>query len=226
MTRRQSLLLVLSLVSAFAAPAAAQTSYQSTGFRQTEVVDDTFLREGRIEIGFTLAGMWAHSDVERAGASASQNTVYLAPGLIGGIMVLDWLEVRALLELKYIGTSIDGASTQDTLAGALAIQGVGHYDLGLGIAFYGGIGAGGYYGHRNEPSPTAGVNFGFASYGGLAQALVGLLVQPGAHLMMRGGLRFDFLFGSETPDNASLGLDSAFAMNAIVLAELSLAWRF
>jgi hypothetical protein len=208
-------------------PVSAQTSYQSTGFRHSHVVDETFLSAGRVEIGFTAAGMWAHTSLDaEGGGTLSQNTLYLAPGLVGGIMVADWFEVRALVELKYIGTSIDGETNQDTLAGAVAAQGLFHYDLGLGLAFYGGIGLGGYYGHRNEPSGTVGVNYGFTTYGGLTQALLGLLVQPGAHLMMRGGLRLDFLFGSESPDNSGLGLSSAFAMNTIVLAELSLGWRF
>lgn len=224
----RSILTLSALLSMLVcAPASAQTSVQQTGFRQARVVDDTLLRAGRVELGVSLAGMWANNQVTvQSGPALSQNTLYLAPGLLVGVMVLDWLELRALVELQYIGTSIDGQATQDTLSGALAVQGLGHYELGLGIAFYGGLGLGGYYGHRNEPSGVTGVNYGFSTYGGLGQALVGLLLQPGAHLMMRGGVRFDFLFGSESPDSASLGLDSRFAFNSIVIAELTLGWRF
>jgi hypothetical protein len=216
------------LLSMLAMTGYAQvTQYSGTSFRQAQVVDDTLLRAGRVELGVALAGMWNHSSVTPTGmATVSQNTIYAAPGIVGGYMVLDWLEVRGLLEFQYVGTSIDGRATQDTLAGAAAVQGLAQMDFGLGIGGYGGLGLGGYFGHRNDPSPTPGVSYGFTSYGGLGQVLVGLLVQPGAHLMMRGGLRLDLLFGSESPDNGTLGLTGRFAFNANLMAELTIAWRF
>src|SRR5262245_48185477 len=95
------------LLSCLPGVALAQlTQYSGGQFRQSEVVDGTLLRAGRIEVGVALAGMWNHSSVTpQGGSTISQNTIYAAPGLVGGYMVLDWLEVRGLLEFQYVGTS-------------------------------------------------------------------------------------------------------------------------
>jgi hypothetical protein len=212
-----------------AVPASAQVTRVRGGeFRRQEVRDETLLRAGRMEAGFVLAASYAYNRVSPEGVDAvSQHTVYLVPAVMGGYMVLDWLEVRATLGLQYIGTSVEAQDTQDDFSGVLTVQALAQADFGLGVGGYVGLGAGGYYGWRNAPVPgTPGVSYRYDHGGGVGQAMLGLIVQPGASLMFRGGLRLDLLFGGEWPADDSLGLSSAGTFNANVVADLSISWRF
>ncbi|MCA9609060.1 MAG: hypothetical protein KC619_25840 [Myxococcales bacterium] len=207
--------------------AEAQTTRVRGGeFRQREVRDDTLLRQGRMEAGFSLAGSWIMSSVRRGTETVSQHTVYAVPALVGGYMVLDWLEVRATLGLQYVGTGVGEETGQNDFSGVLTIQALAQADFGLGVGGYAGLGLGGYYGFRNQPSGMPGVAYRFDHAGGVGQVLAGLLVQPGASLMFRGGVRLDLLYGSEWPASDTLGLESSNPFNASVVAELSIAWRF
>ncbi|HJL17907.1 MAG TPA: hypothetical protein RMH99_19740 [Sandaracinaceae bacterium LLY-WYZ-13_1] len=213
---------------AMASAANAQvTRVRGGDFRRHEVRDDTLLRQGRMEAGFSLAGSWATSHVTRAdGTTDQQHSVYAIPSVVGGYMVLDWLEVRATLGLQYVGSGIGGDASQDHFSGVLTVQGLAQADFGLGVGGYLGLGLGGYYGWRNQPTEMAGVRYGFQHAGGVGQVLAGLLVQPGASLMFRGGLRLDLLYGAEWPSNDALGLEGSSAFNAHLMAELSIGWRF
>lgn len=224
-----SLALTLLCVFAVALPglAAAQTTVSGTGFREQRVTDDTLLRAGRWEAGFSLAATYSYAHIApEGGAASSQHDLYLVPTVVGGYMLLDWLELRLALGVQYVRTATEGGPDQDLFSGVGTIQALAQADFGLGVGGYVGIGLGGYYGWRNQPGPSAGVDYRFTHGGGVGQVLVGLLVQPGASMMLRGGLRLDASYGSEWPDNTSLGLMSASAVDVNVLAELSLTWRF
>jgi hypothetical protein len=227
---RATWLFVLGLsfgLASFAAPAAAQTTVSDTGFRAQRVADDTLLHAGRWEAGFSLAATYAYARITpESGQSVAQHNVYLVPSVVGGYMVTDWLELRLTLGVQYLRTATEGGADQDIFSGVATVQALGQADFGLGVGGYVGIGLGGYYGWRNQPGTMAGTSFRFTNGGGVGQALVGLLVQPGASMMFRGGLRLDASYGGEWPDNAGLGLTSASAVNVNVLAELSLTWRF
>ncbi|MBZ0117704.1 MAG: hypothetical protein K8H88_11950 [Sandaracinaceae bacterium] len=221
------LLVILSLSLLFVSPALAQTRVRESGFREREVVDDSLLRQGRMEAGLSLAGSWSMNSVRLdTGETQSQHSLYAVPSLVGGYMVLDWLELRATLGLQYIGSGIGGGREQNNFAGVLTVQALAQVDFGLGVGGYAGLGLGGYYGWRSQPTATPGVKAAFGSAGGIGQVLVGLLVQPGASLMFRGGLRLDALLGAEWPDNPGLGLTGADTFNAVVVAELTVSWRF
>lgn len=213
----------------FAAGAGAQQRVTGGQFRQHTVVDDTLLRRGRMEISLNFAGAYSSATVTtEAGDSISQKNSYFNPALIGGYMLTDNIELRVSLGLQYVGSSIgDGEFSQQTISGVLTLQGLYQREFVLGLAGYGGLGAGGYYGWRNVPAPSnPTLNARFNNVGGVGQALVGLLMQPGARLMLRGGMRLDLLFGSESPADESLGLESQSTFNIQVLAELNIGWRF
>ena len=223
----------LVLLAAAAGPGAggavAQQRVTGGQFRQQTVVDDTLLRRGRIEISLNFAGAYSSNTVTAEdGTSSTQKNSYLNPALIGGYMLTDNIELRLSIGAQYLGSSIEGGDlSQQTLSGVLTLQGLYQRDFVLGLAGYVGIGGGGYYGYRNVPSPDMpSLNARFNNVGGVGQVMLGLLMQPGARLMLRGGMRVDLLFGSETPADETLMLPSQSTFNIQVIAEMALGWRF
>lgn len=212
-----------------AAPATAQTRVTGGEFRRHTVEDTTLLRRGRIELSLNFAAMYSSNSVTPEGGEAiTQKNSYFNPALIAGYMLTDNIELRLSLGAQYIGSSIDGGDfSQETFSGVGTVQALYQRDFVLGLAGYVGLGGGGYFGWRNVPSLTnPGLNVRFNNVGGLGQALIGLLVQPSARLMLRGGVRFDMLFGSETAQDESLMLPAQGTFNVLFLAELSIGWRF
>ena len=65
-----------------------------------------------------------------------------------------------------------------------------HVDAGLGV--------GGFYSTRSADA-GGGLDVRLTGAGFHGQVPFGLLVQPGASLFLRGGIRLDFLYGSESP---------------------------
>lgn len=222
-------LTVAVLLTLLAAPTMAEAQTRVTGgqFRQHTLVDDTLNRRGRIELGFSLAGAVSFSSVTpEDGDPVSQTNAYLAPSLIGGYMVTDNIEVRLSLGTQWIRSSVNEELSQDAISGVVAVQGLYQHDFILGLAGYAGVGLGGYYGTRSVPIGTDGLNASYANYGGLGQLLVGLVAMPGPRLLLRGGLRLDFLIGAETPQSEVIENTSSTAFNVHALAELAIGWRF
>jgi hypothetical protein len=213
---RKDICLVVMWIGLSSAPAIAQTRLVNSEFRESTVVDESLLRAGRIELGFTAAGAWAFNDTGTA-----QHTAYVAPALVGGYMATDWLEVRLTLGGLYVGSGIGEEESQDDFSGTLTVQALAQADFGLGVGGYFGLGLGGYYGFANRPA-DGGVRLRSDHAGGVGQALIGVFLQPGAALMMRGGARLDLLYGAEWPEN---GGATRSAFNAALMAELGISWR-
>jgi hypothetical protein len=220
------LALLFLLPAALPDPVSAQTTVRETGFRREVVRDESLLRAGRWELGLTLSGGWAYSSVTAMDRTVGQSSVYATPSLVAGYMLSDALEVRLALGMLYLRTSAGDAAVQDQLSGAFAVQGLYHLPIVLGMAFYGGIGLGGYYGFQDRPAPGELVRNRFVTSGFLGQLMAGLLVQPGTSLFLRGGLRADLLFGSESAESPALAMQSLFAFNFLLNAELAIGFRF
>lgn len=214
-------LLTLSLAPA---AARAQTYYSGGGFRRVNVEDDTLLRRGRFEAGLNLAGMFTHSAARAAdGTSVTQQTLSMNPGLYGGYMVLDRLELRAVASYLGIITSTGEQTTQNTHSGQLAVQGLYHVPIFGAYALYGGLGVAGFYGITSrQASPTTYAHN--ATYGGGGQVLAGLLMQPGARLNFRIGIRFDALFGVERAADPSMFMNQT-TQNYQAQAEFAISFR-
>lgn len=231
--RRRSLALCVTaaaLVLGGAGRAAAQTTVTGGGFRQQTVVDQTLNIKGRIELGLNLAGAMSFgSTTPEGGESVSQSNVYITPALIGGYMLTDNIELRLSLGAQLISQSV-GDNTSLTNTGFVgAVQALYQKDLILGMALYAGVGGGGFFGSRTAQVDAGGaatLEERFSSSGGLGQVMLGLLMMPGPRLLLRGGLRADFLFGSESADNAaSVVPDSSFVTTQI-LFDVGLGFRF
>jgi hypothetical protein len=207
--------------------ACAQTTVRSTGFRDEEIVDDTLLRAGRWEASLTLSGGWSYASIAVDDHTESQNAVYVTPALALGYMLTDALELRVALGALYLRTdSASGTLSQDHVSGLGALQALYHVPIVLGMALYGGVGAGGYYGVADRPAAGGVSRNRFVNGGFLGQGMVGLLVQPGSLLFLRGGLRADFLVGSESAEDPAVRAGSAFAFDFLLNAELVIGLRF
>jgi len=228
MGQKLSLVTATILALGVASSASAQrTSVQNSGFRDSRVVDDTLNRQGRFEVGLNVAGAMSFGSVTpEGGESRSQSNLYLTGSLLAGYMLTDNIELRLSVGMQYIGQSAgdDVSITNPGFVGAL--QGLYQKDLILGLAIYAGIGAGGFYGSRTI---DAGMGFEqrFSSVGGLGQAMLGLLMMPGPRLILRGGLRADFLFGSESPDEDPAGMiGSSSFFTTQILFDVAIGARF
>ncbi|MEM9075364.1 MAG: hypothetical protein AAGE52_43105 [Myxococcota bacterium] len=203
---------------------AQRTTVRGGEFRNQTVVDDTLNRKGRFELALNLAGAMSFGSVTPDGGErVSQSNLYLTASLVGGIMVHDNIELRLTAGTQYIAQSTGEDQSIRSPAFVGAIQALYQRDLVLGLGIYVGLGAGGFYGTRNE-EVAAGLARSFTSVGGLAQALLGLMMMPGPRLVLRGGVRADFLIGSESPDDGA-GADSSF-FTTQVLFDVSLGLRF
>lgn len=218
--------LVTATLASLASAASAQTTVRSTGFREEVIEDESLLRAGRWEASLTLSGGWSYSTISLDDRTETQNAVYVTPALVVGTMLTDALEVRLALGALYLRTGAGSESlAQDQVSGLASVQGLYHVPLVLGMALYGGIGLGGYYGVADRPVGGA-IRHRFVHGGFLGQAMVGLLVQPGSSMFLRGGLRTDFLVGSESAEDPTVRSGSAFSFNFLLNAELVIGFRF
>jgi hypothetical protein len=216
---------IACLVLSFPSWASAQTRVSGSDFRTREIRDETLLRAGRISIFFSATGGWAYGSTSPDnGPERTQNTVFSLPSLGGGYMVTDNLQVRVVINGIFVFAGIDGARTQETYGVGGAVQGLYHIELAQGMALYAGIGAGGFYSTRTDPTTAGLVRFTGGGFQG--QVPVGLLLQPGASLFLRGGLRLDVLVGSESPEDASVSMASSTLLNVFTNAELAVGFRF
>jgi hypothetical protein len=208
---------------------SAQQTYVTGGdFRQQTIEDDTLNRAGRIEVGLNVAGALSFGSVTPDGGEAqSQTNIYVSPALVGGYMLTDNIELRLALGGQFIHQSAGDAAALTNLAFTGAVQGLYQRDLVLGLAIYGGLGLGGFYGWRHEEAGgTMGLEERFTSAGGLGQLLVGLLMMPGPRLVLRGGLRADVLFGGESPNSeVTMALDRSF-LTVQILFDVAIGMRF
>ena len=195
-------------------------------FRENRVRDTSLLEAGRMELGLNLAGAISFGSVSPdGGESVSQTNVYVAPSLIGGYMVTDNIEVRLALGGQYIRQSQADTVANDNWALTGALQGLYQADLFLGLGLYGGLGIGGFWGQGSQAlDDGTGLQVGLTNTGVLGQLLAGLLMQPGPHLLLRGGLRVDLLYGFESPQVVGVGVDSSFFTTQI-LFEVAIGWR-
>ncbi|MEM7603802.1 MAG: hypothetical protein AAF411_00490 [Myxococcota bacterium] len=225
--QRHTAVYFLLALSALTNTASAQrTNVRDTGFRDQTIVDDTLNRRGRIELGANLAGALSFgSSTPEGGDSVSQSNLYVTGSLFGGYMILDNLELRLNVGMQFLGRTVgDDSITAPSFVGA--VQALYQRDLILGLGIYAGVGGGGFYGSRTQ-EVTGGLEQRFTSFGGLAQVLLGLMVMPGPRLVLRGGLRADFLIGSESADEAAgiAGSESSF-FTTQVLFDVSFGVRF
>jgi len=214
------------VVAAWPATAEAQRTRVTGGqFRDQTVEDTTLNRKGRIELALDLAGAMSFgSSTPEGGDSVSQSNIYVTPSLVGGYMLTDNIEVRLSLGYQYLSRSLGEDSTLTNQAFVGAVQGLYQRDLILGLAIYGGLGAGGFVGSRTVPAGM--LEERLSTSGGLGQVLFGLLMMPGPRLLLRGGLRADILFGSETPDNAMSMLPESSFFTTQILFEVAFGFRF
>lgn len=214
-----------ALLLLFTTPASAQqVRVQGGDFRNRTVQDETLNRASRFELGLNLAGSLSFGTVTPdGGASRNQTNVYFSPALVGGYMITDNFELRIALGMQYVGQDVDGTEAITNLAGTAALQGLYQHDLMLGIALYGGVGLGGFYGSRTEEIP-GGLERRFDSAGGIGQLMAGLLMMPGPMVLFRGGLRADFIFGWDTPSDG-VGPGASFFTTQI-LFEVAIGLRF
>lgn len=215
-------------LAAFVPSAAFAQTYVTGGdFRQQTVEDETLNRAGRIEVGLNVAGALSFGSVTPEGGEAlSQTNIYVSPALVGGYMLTDNIELRLALGGQFVHQSAGDSAALTNLAFTGAVQGLYQRDLVLGLALYGGLGLGGFYGSRTEAATGTGLEQRFTSAGGLGQLLVGLLMMPGPRLVLRGGLRADFLFGGESPNSdAIMALDRSF-LTVQILFDVSIGMRF
>lgn len=225
MTARRTTLLILAWLS-FVPSASAQTRVSGGDFRVREVRDESLLRAGRFSVFVSATGGWAYgSTSSESGADRSQNTVFSLPSLGAGYMITDALQVRLSVNGILIFSGVDGAESQETYGVGATVQGLYHFELVHGMAFYAGLGAGGFYSTRAEDA-GGGLEVRLSGGGFQAQLPFGLLVQPGASLFLRGGIRFDFLVGSESPQASVPGVDGGAFLNFLTNAELSVGLRF
>lgn len=190
----------------------------------------SLLHTGRMEVGLELAGLITTSSItltapSGAQTNASTQSVYVSPALFYGLMVTPEIELRLMAFYQFVN-EVEGSTTfqQDSSFGA-ALQGLYYFPLPLGFAFYLGAGAGAYGGTVQQPSGATGVSYDASEAAGIAQLLGGLLVQPGQMLILRAGLRGDFLFGSQSPGNPALGSSASF-FDAHGLIDISASLRF
>jgi hypothetical protein len=106
-----------------------------------------------------------------------------------------------------------------------ALQALFQGDFINGLGGYVGVGLGGIAGNR-EVGIGSGAAIDYLQFGGLAQALIGVMLMPGPIFMMRGGFRLDVIFGREEAQTSLPGFVNADFLNVLGAFELSAGWRF
>lgn len=192
-------LTLMMLLMATPAAATAQTRVEDTGFRKNIVKDDTLLKQGRLEVALQSAGMWTKDSGESSdgSVSASAGTFYANPAVAAGYMALDALQVRLNLGYLKLSTTNNDVTLQDFNGFLGTLGAYYHVPFQLGTALYLGAGGGYMVGSTTRPSAIDDATFSNATSGFAGQGTLGLLVQPGPALTLRGGIRFDALIGSE-----------------------------
>lgn len=213
-------------VLVFASTVSAQTRVVGDDFRTQVVRDETLLEAGRISAFVSATGGWAYGSVSPdSGGSTSQNTVFSLPSIGAGYMITDALQVRLSVNGIFIYSGIDGAQSQALYGVGGTVQGLYHIPIVHGMALYAGLGLGGFYSTRSAPAGS-GLEVRINGGGFQGQVPIGLLVQPGASLFLRGGIRFDVLVGTESPSSSAGGVSGGSFLNFLTNAELSVGFRF
>jgi len=218
--------LLCALTVCLASPAYAQ--YDAEYAQASARKYDTLLRKGRWEGGVNIAGGLSITRTTTVATAdrTSSLVLYMNPGLYAGVMVHSRIQLRLTMAYLGIYSASDGATTQNSDAYFGSLQAIYHHPLPLGYAFYAGVGAAAYYGSGRRPLPQSpGTTVLNNLYGGGAQLLAGLLVQPGRHLTMRAGIRFDALFGAERPVDPALGLVAQNTQNYQAMLEVLVGVR-
>ncbi|MBN1945996.1 MAG: hypothetical protein JW797_09990 [Bradymonadales bacterium] len=194
---------------------------------------DSLLRKGRFELGFIFGGAVSSNSItskpiEGGEVSSSQILSFVNILAEVGYMVIDLVEVRLEFGLRNIHNEVGDVTHQNTWALSGALQGLYHRSLWSAGAWYGGVGLGGFYGWTNRPYMTpdnveleADIN----TSGFLTELFTGLLMQPGKTWVLRGGLRFEAIFGFERPESETLGYPDQDTTNLVVMMEASVGWR-
>lgn len=217
---------VVALASALAPQASAQTRVSGSDFRTRTIRDETLLRAGRFSLFVSATGGWAYGSVSPdGGGGRSQNSVFSLPSLGGGYMITDAFQIRLSVNGIFIYSGIDGANSQETYGVGGTVQALYHIPVVHGMAFYVGAGVGGFYSYRTEPV-GGGLRIAVTGGGFHGQLPFGLLVQPGASLFLRGGIRLDFLYGVESPSATGMGVTGGSFLNFLTNAELAVGFRF
>lgn len=204
---------------------AQRTNVRSNGFRNVDVVDDTLNRKGRFELSLNVAGALSFgSSTPEGGESVGSTNIYLTASAVLGYMLLDNLELRLAAGMQYLGDSSgDNSDNRPGFVGA--VQALYQRDLILGLALYAGLGAGGFYGSRTVPA-GASLEERLTSTGFLGQVLAGVLVMPGPRLLLRGGVRGDFLIGSESSNAEGSSRPSASFFTTQIVFDVTIGLRF
>jgi len=217
--------MILLLNCAAAAPAAAQTRVSGTDFRTHRARDATLLQAGRATFFISATGGWSYASTSpESGPSRTQNTVFSLPSLGGGYMVTDQIQIRISVNGIFLLADVDGANAQETYGVGGALQALYHLELVQGMALYAGLGAGGFYTSRHVPV-GGGLDVGVTGGGFQGQVPIGLLVQPGASLFLRGGIRLDVLVGTESANAPGAGITSLSILDVLTNAELAIGFR-
>jgi hypothetical protein len=223
---RRIVFVLCFLTIGIAADAAAETRVRDNGFRDNVIVDDTLLRQGRIEIGIGSAGMWTRDSGESSDGdvSASGSTFYANPSASFGYMALDALQGRLNLGYLSVSTTNNDVNLQNLGAFLGTLQAIYHVNLRLGTALYVGAGGGYFVGSTSRPGAGENVTISNPTSGFAGQGLAGLLLQPGPMFLVRGGLRFDALLGSES--STSDEMPDISTTNLKIMGEFAIGLRF
>lgn len=218
---------VASLTLLVADTATAQTRVQNSGFRENRIVDDTLLKSGRWEVGVQSAGMWSSDSgsSDDGSVEASASTLYINPSIAGGYMILDNLQGRINAGYLSVSSTNNDVSIQN-FGGFLGTgQVLYHIPFRLGTALYLGAGGGYFIGSTDRPGTAEGSTISNPTSGFAGQGSIGLLLQPGPMLLLRGGLRFDALIASETSSDASI-MPNIDSTNLKMMGEFAVGLRF
>lgn len=209
--------------------AVAETDVDGGEFRDEVIRDNSLLEAGRMEAAVQFGGIFTADRATPDGQKTSNfGTLYLNPDVAFGYMVSDRVQVRGNFGYVKLQSKNDGDLLQDTNAAQLRVQGLYHIPLRYGTAFYGGIGLGSFLGTTSRPVDEEGVEgaeYNNSTKGLVGQGLVGLLVQPGPSLTLRGGVRFDGIAAWETPEDGT-GQQPISAQNFKVLGDFAVGLRF
>lgn len=176
---------------------------------------------------------------EPEGISSSQLTRHVNILIDFGYMVTDEFEVRIEGLVRNIHVEVGDVVFQNLWAWGGGLQALYHVNLMFGVAGYVGLGGGFFYGDTERPFQgiegqegtddedlTQDLEVSIPTYVGVGQLFAGLLMQPGPRWTMRGGLRFETLFGFERPNDERLGYDEQDWIDLVVMAELAMGVRF
>ena len=214
-------LVVASLVS-LAAPGEAQAQRRS------------IKKAGTFEFGANFAGFISSTTTTDEDDNESDlDSSFLNPNIYFGMTVIPQLQVRLLTGYQAISNSRKDnggpkVTLQDTGALSVAVQGLYYLPVEKRFSIYAGLGGGGYFGSTDREIVIDGNTLTATNdtNGGIFQLLFGALIEPNDRLTLRGGLRFDTLFGSESPDENNDSLQELSNTNVQLLLELSIGIRF